>query len=119
MKKCAIKGVMMLDKLKRIAEYFTVNWLDGQWVVYIEKMNKGIRVDVSGEMSIDLDVAISTAIDAAQQKMHLTRPRLWARARRQGCNDNAAQHSVEPTIILCDEGCGKVAEFHRCWDHIT
>ena len=31
----------------------------------------------------------------------------------------AAQQGVEPTVILCDEGCGKVAEFHRCFDHIT
>lgn len=31
----------------------------------------------------------------------------------------AVEQGVEPTPILCDEGCGKVAEFHRCWDHIT
>ena len=59
----------MLEKLKQIAKYFTVSWLDGQWAVFIEKMNEGIRVDVFGDMSEDLDVAISTAIEAAQQKM--------------------------------------------------
>lgn len=63
-------GMDKLNELKKFAEYFSINWLDGLWTVFIEKVN-GQRVDAdSGVPHLSLDTAIQAAIDEAKFKMN-------------------------------------------------
>jgi hypothetical protein len=57
-----------INELKGFAEYASISWEDGEWLVSIEKVN-GVRVDMVGERSSSLAVAIHTAMKAAQQSV--------------------------------------------------